>query len=97
MQQNMKKHGAIKSRRTKTLVLALSAGVAVMALVNGTTAQPANNPPLANATNTAPNNVTDLITDGLTDGRINLAVNKAAVITTKTPIKRIVIGQPDLI
>ena len=80
MQTNMKKHGAIKSRRNKTLVLAMSAGLAVLALVSGTTAQPAPAP--ANATNTARNNVSDMITDGLTDGRVILAVNKTAVITT---------------
>ena len=102
MQQNMKKHGAIKSRRNKTLVLALSAGLAVLSLVNAIKAQPANNPPPANSLKSlggAGQNqgVNDLITDGLTDGRVTLAVNKAAVITTKTPIKRIVIGQPDLI
>jgi pilus assembly protein CpaC len=79
-------------------MLAISAGLTVVAMVANSKAQPTNNPPPANAT-AAPhtNNVTDLITDGLTDGRIDLAVNKTAVITTKTPVKRIVIGQPDVI
>src|SRR3954470_20929604 len=92
MQTNMKKP---KSRRNKMLVIAFSASLAVLALVSRSTAQPAANAPAA--ANAARNNTNDLITDGLTDGKLNLAVNKTGVITTKSPIKRIVIGQPDVI
>src|SRR3954451_10944547 len=94
--QNTMKCQASKSRRSKTLVLALSAGLAVLTLVGVSSAQPADAQPAPNAASTR-NNRTDLITAGLTDGRLDLAINKTAVITTKSPIKRIAIGQPDVI
>jgi len=100
MQTNMTKQAASKSRRNKMLIIAISGAIGVLALVNGSTAQPATNQPQVEAiANTAATNNTrnDMISDGLTDGKLNLAVNKTAVITTKSPIKRIVIGQPDVI
>ena len=83
-----------KSRRTKALVIVAAAGLAILAVVRGTTAEPAA-PATAPVSVTHPTN--DLITDGLTDGRLDLAMNKTAVITTKAPVKRVVIGQPDVI
>ena len=90
---------ASKKRRTKTLVIAVGAALGVLALVRGTTAEPAANTPAAvNASAPASKGTTnDLITDGLTDGKITISVNRTAVITTKSPIKRVVIGQPDVI
>ena len=73
----MNKYGAIKSHRSKKLMLALSAGLTAVAMVANSKAQPANNPPAANVTTPARNNaVNDLITDGLTDGRIDRRVTR---------------------
>jgi pilus assembly protein CpaC len=95
MQINSKKVAGKKSRRNKTVVIVLSAGLAVLAVVRGTTAELADQAPTTSVAGTKV--VTDLITEGITDGKLTLAVNKTAVITTKTPIKRVVIGQPDVI
>jgi pilus assembly protein CpaC len=94
MQINMNTDAKRKSRRAKMLVIVVGAGLGVMALVRGTTAQPAANSP---ANTTPAKSGSDLITDGLTDGKLSLSVNKTAVITTRTAIKRVVIGQPDVI
>src|SRR4051812_34966533 len=101
MQTNTKTNAATKTRQARALVIVMSAGLAVLTMVRGTAAQPANNPPAAANANVANaparGNSSDLITDGLTDGKVMLSVNKTAVVTTKSAIKRIVIGQPDVI
>src|SRR6185436_2601919 len=95
MQINNKKQAGKKSRRSKTLAILLGAGLAVFAVVRGTTAELAEMAPTTSIAGTKA--VNDLITDGLTNGKLTLAVNKTAVITTKSPIKRVVIGQPDVV
>ena len=89
MQTNMTKQAARRKAR-KALIVVLTTALGVLAIVNGTTAQPAANAPAP--ANTARAGGGDLITDGLTDGKLMLSVNKTAVVTTKSPIKRIVIG-----
>jgi pilus assembly protein CpaC len=39
---------------------------------------------------------TDLVTDGVTDGRIKLMINRSVVISTKTPYKRVSVGNPEI-
>src|SRR5262245_57647257 len=95
MQINKSIHAGKKTRRTKALAIVLGAGLAVLAIVRGTTAELAELAPTTSMTGTRV--VNDLITDGLTDGKLVLSVNKTAVVTTKAPIKRVVIGQPDVI
>jgi pilus assembly protein CpaC len=96
-QMNTTTNGSSKKHRKRTLVIAVGAALAVLALVRGTTAEPAANEPAALNGNATTKPSSDLITDGLTDGKLTLSVNRTAVITTKSPIKRVVIGQPDVI
>jgi pilus assembly protein CpaC len=101
MQTNMTKQ-AVAKKRTRVLAMVLGGAIGVLAMVNTTVAQPAQNPqPATNQPSASTANrgtaVNDLITDGLTDGKLNLAVNKTGVITTRAAIKRVVIGQPDVI
>jgi hypothetical protein len=39
---------------------------------------------------------TDLVTDGVTDGRIKLMINRSVVVSTKTPYKRVSVGNPEI-
>jgi pilus assembly protein CpaC len=89
-----------RGKRGKVLVTVAGAALAVLAVVRGTTAQTAaadgsNAPATQPAAGT---NSSDLIAGGIgADGKLNLAVNKTAVITTKVPYHRVVVGQPDVI
>lgn len=96
MQMNTNQHGA-KNRRSRAMTMIMAAGLTVLTMVQTTAGQTAPQQPGAAATAPTHNAANDLITDGLTDGKLNLAVNKTAVVTTKSAIKRIVIGQPDVI
>jgi pilus assembly protein CpaC len=90
-----------RRNRGKVLVMVAGAALTVLAVVRGTTAQTATTDGSA-APATQPvassGNSNDLIAGGIgADGKLNLAVNKTAVITTKVPYHRVVVGQPDVV
>ncbi|HVT91135.1 MAG TPA: type II and III secretion system protein family protein [Tepidisphaeraceae bacterium] len=79
-----------EKKKSRNLKLLGGAMVAVLAVVQATTAQQATAPQSSNAQGA-------IVSDGVDGtGRIKLTVNKTAVITTKVPYKRVSVGQADI-
>ncbi|MBC8108421.1 MAG: type II and III secretion system protein family protein [Anaerolineae bacterium] len=79
-----------RSRRVRVMAM-LAAALMIFAAVSVTTAQPAGSAPAGTQRNGA-----DMIAEGATDGKVRLMINRSVVVTTKTPYKRVSVGNPEI-
>jgi pilus assembly protein CpaC len=81
-----------KSRRARAILVLAAAGLVFLAAVRGSTAQEA-----APATQPATKMTKDLVTEGTDQqGMLHLTVGKSQVIATRTPYKRVSVGEPTI-
>lgn len=95
-QASTSKNRPVRTRAARSLLLLGFGAASILATVKATIAQPtAPAPSAARPAANAPTGA--IVADGLdANGRLRLTVNKSGVVTTRTPYKRVSIGQPDV-